>query len=81
MSNVESQAVVIEPPVPEDAKYFLISGGSWIEKIYFDAATAFDQEAQYVEVFNAEGDPVVAYEWFNKGGLHDHPDFEGYACS
>lgn len=79
MSNVESQAVVIEPPIPEAAKYFLVSAGDWIEKIYFDAETAFAQDAKYIEVFDAIGEPMGAYEWFEKGQLHDNSDFEGYA--
>lgn len=74
------QGTLISPPLSEKAKFFALSDGDWIEKIVFDAATAFKEcKYSYVEVFDADGNPLMAYRYFDKGELETDKEFEGYA--
>lgn len=76
----EIQGVIISPPLPEGATTFALSDGDWIEKIKRDADSAFEgSKYRYVEVFDAAGEPLITYMYFDQGSLSSDPEFEGYA--
>ena len=64
--------VINLPSLPENANYFVGNNGDMPHQIRFSEESALEEGGEYIDVFDANGDPLVAYKRQEDGTYTNH---------